>query len=460
MMKPEFSLNELLAPLDARLAPCERDINCITGVTTDTRAVKSGDLFIALKGERFDAHDFVEQAIDAGASALLVERELPVDVPQLIVSDTRIALGKLAEYNRSFFTGLLFAITGSSGKTTVKEMLATVLANCGNTLATLGNLNNDIGVPLTLLRLSPEHEYAVIEMGASGAGEIAYSVALAHPHIAIVNNAMAAHLEGFGSLQGVIDAKGEIYDGLSSVGTAVVNLDDAAAKQWLARIGNKPRISFSVKHEKADLYVRHVSRQLNGCFAFDIVHGAASATVTLQVLGAHNIANAAAVSALMLAAGFSLDVVADGLSRFKAVKGRLCTVAGLAGALVIDDTYNANQGSVMAAIDTLAELPGERMLILGDLGELGVDAESIHYALGQYAAEQKIDRFFAVGDLCKEAVQGYQTSGGELVAHFADKDSLLKAMEPLLHSDLKILVKGSRSAGMESVVAGLTVGDK
>jgi len=460
MMKPIFTLNELVKPLDAQLIGAGNQSVDISGVTTDTRAVKPGDVFIALKGERFDAHDLVDQAISAGAVALIVERELAVSVPQLIVSDSRIALGRIAEYNRSFFSGLLFAITGSSGKTTVKEMLATVLARCGNTLATQGNLNNDIGVPLTLLRLAPEHEYAVIEMGASGAGEIAYSASLAHPHISVVNNAMAAHLEGFGSLQGVIDAKGEIYDGLSAVGTAVVNLDDAAAGQWITRIGQKPLVSFSVKHEKADLYVRHVSRQLNGCFAFDIVHGSTSATVTLQVLGAHNIANAAAVAALMLAAGFSLDVVADGLSCFKAVKGRLCTVAGLAGSLVIDDTYNANKGSVIAAIDTLAELPGERVLILGDLGELGADAVSIHYELGCYAAEQKIDRFYAVGELCKEAVNGFQSSGGELVAHFADKISLLNAMQPLLHSDLKILVKGSRSAGMESVVAGLTAGDK
>ena len=476
MMKHNIHLSELLDACsydqDARL--CHQDV-VFSRVNTDTRSIQPGDLFVALKGERFDAHDFAEQAITAGAVALVVDHQLALDVPQLIVADTRIALGKIAEYNRRFFKGLLFAITGSSGKTTVKEMLAeilTALAGKDQVLATQGNLNNDIGVPLTLLRLSADDKYAVIEMGASGPNEIGYSAGLAHPDIALVNNAMGAHLEGFGSLQGVVKAKGEIYDGLTAQGCAVVNLDDLHAQQWLERIRNKDVvtrvITFAVNAPSADVRASDLQLQANGCYAFTLLHADTSERVHLKVMGRHNVMNALAAAALIIAAGMPLAVAVTGLERFQAVKGRMCSLPGIAGGRVIDDSYNANPGSVKAAIQALHELQGERVLVLGDMGELGLDAEQMHRDVGQFAAEQNIDQLLAVGPLSKAAVEGYQAAQVSMIdagdaqrvalkaQHFSDQQSLVAAILPQLNSDMVVLVKGSRSAGMDKIVTLLT----
>ncbi len=451
-MMQSYHLSELLKPLQAELI--NGDIR-FSNVSTDTRTVTAGDLFVALVGERFDAHDFAQQAVDAGAVALVVSRPLEISIPQLIVSDTRIALGRIAEYNRTFFNGTLFAVTGSSGKTTVKEMLATVLAGAGTALATKGNLNNDIGVPLTLLQIEPQHQFAVIEMGASGPNEIRYSVGLAHPDIAMVNNAMGAHLEGFGSLQGVVEAKGEIYDGLSPVGTAVVNLDDPHADQWLQRIGDRTLLTFSVESKDADVQALQLRMQKNGCYAFSLKHGDESEEVRLDVLGRHNVANAVAAASLALADGLPLNTVASGLERFTPVKGRMFTLKGIKGAHLIDDSYNANPGSMMAAIRALNELKGERVLVIGDMGELGEDTESIHYEIGQFAAEQNIDRLLAVGPLCRYAVEGYQQAQGIMSEHFKDQESLVASIKRLMHPDMTILIKGSRSAAMDRVVSVL-----
>lgn len=457
MMANNFRLSELLECLGARL--CYQDV-AFSRVNTDTRSIQSGDLFVALKGERFDAHDFAPQAVAAGAVALVVDRELAVDIPQLVVADTRIALGQIAEYNRTFFNGTVFAITGSSGKTTVKEMLAEMLAGAGQVLATTGNLNNDIGVPLTLLRIAADDQYAVIEMGASGPGEIKYAASLAHPDIALISNAMGAHLEGFGSLQGVVEAKGEIYDGLGLLGCAVVNLDDPHADQWIKRIGQKRKVTFGLNAQGADVSATDLSLMDNGCYRFRLLHAGESESVRLKVMGRHNVMNALAAASLIVAAGLPLSVASAGLERFQAVKGRMCSVQGVGGARVIDDTYNANPGSVKAAIQALHELKGERVLILGDMGELGADAEQMHRGIGQFAAEQHIDKLFAVGPLSKATVEGYNAAKGNMAQHFADKQSLVERILPLVHSDMVVLIKGSRSAGMETVVTLLTQEDK
>lgn len=468
MMKHTIHLSELLdaCSSDQNTRLYHQDV-VFSRVNTDTRSIQSGDLFVALKGERFDAHDFAEQAIAAGAVALVVDHPLALDVSQLIVTDTRIALGQIAEYNRRFFNGLLFAITGSSGKTTVKEMLAEILAGGGQVLATQGNLNNDIGVPLTLLRLSPDDEYAVIEIGASGPGEIGYSAGLAHPDIALVNNAMGAHLEGFGSLEGVVKAKGEIYDGLTAQGCAVVNLDDLHAAQWIARIGANAVgtrvLTFAVNAPGADVSASGLQLQDNSCYAFTLLHADTSERVNLKVMGRHNVMNALAAASLVVAAGLPLSLAVAGLERFQAVKGRMCSLPGIAGARVIDDSYNANPGSVKAAIHALHELKGERVLVLGDMGELGPDAEQMHRDIGRFAAEQNIDRLLAVGPLSKAAVEGYEAAQesnlsrvkGKSGQHFADQQSLVAAILPQLHPEMVVLVKGSRSAAMDKVVTQL-----
>jgi UDP-N-acetylmuramoyl-tripeptide--D-alanyl-D-alanine ligase len=456
MMLNNFRLSALLPALSGQLLG--EDI-VFSRVNTDTRSIQPGDLFVALKGEHFDAHDFANKAVVAGASALVVDRELALDIPQLIVADTRVALGKIAEYNRSFFGGTLLAITGSSGKTTVKEMLAEILSGAGQVLATKGNLNNDIGVPLTLLRIAPADQYAVIEMGASGPGEIAYSADLSHPDIALISNAMGAHLEGFGSLQGVVEAKGEIYDGLSPTGIAVVNLDDPHANQWVQRVADKQLLTFGMD-SNADINAVDVQILDNGCYSFVVQHDETSEKVKLNVMGRHNVMNALAAVALTVAAGLPLPLAVAGLERFCAVKGRMCSLPGLNGARIIDDSYNANPGSVKAAIQTLEALKGERIFLLGDMGELGLDAEEMHREVGLFAAEHNIDKLLAVGPLSKAAVEGFESSNSlasqQLAEHFVDQKSLIDRVLPRLHENMVVLVKGSRSAGMDKVVTRLT----
>lgn len=451
-MMRALSLSELVAPLSARL---EGENISVNAVSTDTRSLPSEALFVALRGERFDAHDFADQAVANGAVALVVERLLPLDVPQLVVDDTRIALGALGAYNRQLFSGRLYAITGSSGKTTVKEMLAAVMRESGETLATRGNLNNEIGVPLTLLELQPKDEFAVIEMGASGPNEIAYSVGLAKPHLALVNNAMGAHLEGFGSLQGVVTAKGEIYDGLADDGIGVVNIDDPHHADWLTRLGQKRVVTFSQQDTNATYHARDVQLSSNGCYRFVLCAPQGEASVELQIMGQHNVSNALAAAALALADGRSLASVARGLAAFQPVAGRMRLEMGVNRCRLVDDSYNANPGSVKAAISMLAELPGERVLVLGDMGELGADAAQLHAQVGVYAAQQGIEHLFTVGELSVHAKMAYEEQRPAGAQHFADKEQLVEELSQLAHSDMTVLVKGSRSAAMEQVVVNM-----
>ena len=383
---------------------------------------------------------------------MLVEREVVgVELPQLVVADTRVALGQLGAINRQAYQGPLAAVTGSSGKTTVKEMLASILrvGFTGPVLATRGNLNNDLGAPLTLLELAPEHVGAVIELGANHVGEIAYTVSLTKPQVAIITNAGNAHVGEFGGPDKIIQAKGEILEGLPADGTAILNLDDKAFATWQQRNGGRRMLSFAVSNSAADFYTGELARDARGCLAFTLQSPAGSARIQLNLLGEHNVANALAAAAAAHALGVSLVGIKAGLESLQPVKGRAAAQLASNGARVIDDTYNANPISMCAAVDILAGFSGRTVLVLGDMGELGEWAEQGHRDVGAYAAD-KIDALYAVGPLMAHAVAAFGPQG----QHFADQASLIAAVlhEP---AGCSILIKGSRSAAMENVVVAL-----
>ena len=424
----------------------------IAGVSTDTRAVASGQLFIALRGERFDAHDFLEPALAAGAAALLVADagRVPAGASAVVVDDTRLALGRLAAAWRRQFSLPVIAVTGSNGKTTTKEMIAAILkAAFGDAvLATRGNFNNDIGLPLTLLGLDATHRAAVIEMGMNHPGEIGYLTRIGAPTVALVTNAQRAHLEGMGDLDEVAREKGTIFAGLPADGIAVINADDAYAGFWREQVGSQPVRSFGID-QPAD--VRATLRQ----------HGLESALVrqaaegeiefTLAIPGRHNARNALAAAAACLAAGLPLSAVAAGLAAFAGVKGRLQRRSGRNGAQILDDTYNANPDSVRAGIDVLAATVGRKVLVLGDMGEIGEASGQYHDEIGGYAKSQGIDRLFALGDASQQAVRNF----GEGARHFCNVDKLIVAVDKELGPETTVLVKGSRFMKMERVADAL-----
>jgi UDP-N-acetylmuramoyl-tripeptide--D-alanyl-D-alanine ligase len=446
MLKP-LSFSELIAPLNAhQVGECT-----FNGVSIDSRAIVQGQLFIALAGPNFDGHDYLNEVAAKGAVGALVEREVPgAALPQLVVSDTRHALAQLGGLNRNAFDKPLAAITGSSGKTTVKEMLASILRTRGSVLATRGNLNNDLGVPLTLLELAPEHQAAVIELGASRVGEIAYTVKLTKPHVAVITNAGTAHVGEFGGPEKIVLAKGEILEGLDANGIAVLNRDDIAFDIWHARAAGRQVLSFALSDDTADFYSRDLTRDARGCPSFTLHGPSGSASVQLNLLGAHNVTNALAAAAAGHALGVSMDGIAAGLNAVQPVKGR--TVAQLAtnGIRVIDDTYNANPTSMCAAVDILAGFSGRTVLVLGDIGELGAWAEEGHRQVGEYAAG-KVSALYAVGPLMAHAVSAF----GQQARHFATQSDLIEALGAEQDTNTTILIKGSRSAAMENVVAAL-----
>ncbi len=450
-----MTLQQLIAPLAASVVGEDARFDRIS---TDTRSLQPGDLFVALSGPNFNGNRFVQQAAEAGAVAAVVSEPQDVEIPQLVVADTRKALGRIGWLNRQQFRGPLVAITGSSGKTSVKEMLAAILRQRGKVLATRGNLNNEIGVPLTLLELQPEHEFAVVELGASGAGEIAFTVELAEPVVAVLNNAGGAHLEGFGSLQGVVEAKGEIFAGLGVNGTGIVNLDDANADYWLNQLKDKAKLTFSLSSTDADLHVSGLNAGTNGCYQFDLHGDGQRIEVALRVPGRHMVANALAAAAAAGALGVSYEEIASGLAGFDGVPGRLASSVTSAGVRVIDDSYNANPDSVRAAIDVLRDLSGERVLVLGNMGELGGEAESLHRQVGEYAAEQGIDRLLSAGKLAAEAAMAFRRQGGEAEI-FDDNQALAAWLNERVKENMVVLVKGSRSAAMEQVVNALLNGE-
>lgn len=446
-----ITLSQLADVVDGKLIASTADITGkqITEVITDTRKVVDGCLFIALKGERFDAHDFVADAVNSGAAALLVSKHLPLDTAQIVVSDTRIALGKIGAWVRQQVTARVVALTGSSGKTSVKEMTAAILQQCGSVLYTAGNLNNDIGVPLTLLRLTKNHKYAVVELGANHAGEIAYTTALVQPETALINNLAAAHLEGFGSIEGVAKAKGEIFQGLSAYGIAIVNTDSNDSAGWQPLLADKKVWHFSSEQtENVEFYATEVSVNQKGTH-FLLHSPAGNVHIQLPLPGKHNIANALASSALALSVGATLTDIQVGLSQLKAVPGRLFPVLLSEGKLLLDDTYNANVGSMTAAAQVLGSMPGYRVMVVGDMGELGDEAENCHRQVGQAARFAGVDKVLSVGQL-SEMISS-ESGNGE---HFKDKEAVAKRLGELLseHAVITILIKGSRSAAMEQVV--------
>ena len=421
------------------------------GVSIDSRAIAAGDLFVALVGPRFDGHDYLDDVAAKGAVAALVQREVPGStLPQLVVADTRLALGQLGALNRAAFTRPVAAITGSSGKTTVKEMLASILRTQGPVLATRGNLNNDLGAPLTLLELAPQHTAAVIELGASRVGEIAYTVGLTRPHMALITNAGTAHVGEFGGPDKIVEAKGEILEGLGEGGKAVLNLDDKAFPIWQARAGQHAVLTFSLDNAVADFHSSARHSDARGCPSFTLHGPEGEVFVQLNLLGTHNVLNALAAAAAAQALGVTLAGIQTGLNAVQPVKGRTVAQLALNGARVIDDTYNANPTSMCAAIDILAGFSGRTVLVLGDIGELGAWAEAGHRQVGEYAVG-KVDALYAVGPLMRHAVTAFGAQG----QHFANQADLIAALAAEQGSNTTILIKGSRSAAMENIVVAL-----
>ncbi len=427
-------------------------------LSIDSRTLNSGELFVALHGPSFDGHAFVDAAKERGAVALLVAHTVDSDLPQVVVADTHKALGELAAAWRLRYQLPLIAVTGSNGKTTVKEMLSSILsvmaAQQGSVLATHGNLNNDIGVPLTLMRLNSKHQYAVIEMGANHTGEIHYLAHLAQPTIALINNAGPAHLEGFGDVKGVAHAKGEIFEGLSTTGIAIFNGDDDYAHVWCDLCADRNYQTFGLS-EKADVTASHLQLRDDASYRFRLHAANDVIDIQLPLPGRHNVMNALAASAAALAAGATLTVVRDGLQALGSVGGRLQVKQSIAGVTVIDDTYNANPASLQAALDTLDEYgTGEKILVLGDMGELGTLSASLHQQMGEQALNSGIDQLFTVGAQAQHAAQAF----GAAAHYCATQEALIAALKMTVSTNKKktvVLVKGSRSMQMERVVAAL-----
>ena len=418
-------------------------------VCTDTRSLNNGDLFIALRGENFDAHHFLEGAALKACGMVVEDPDKRLAIPQWVVPNTLQALGQLAVLAREAFTGPLLAITGSGGKTTVKEMLAVILRCKGEVLATEGNLNNHIGVPKTLLRLKSKHQFAVIEMGASAAGEIEYLCSVARPTVVVVTNVLSAHVGGFGSLNGVASAKGEIYQGLDKNGTAILNLDEPWCEQWRKNVCSIHTLSFSVDKNTADFYTSDVQFDTEACARFLLHSPLGEIEIQLTIPGAHNISNALAAAACAVAAGADLVSIGAGLAAMVAAPGRMESKVGRHGARIIDDSYNANPDSIKAAIDALITMPGKHLLVLGDMAELGPKEKAMHREIGLYARNAGVEGLFTTGVLSAEITSAF----GEGSEHFADKTALCVALKGQLNSNAVVLVKGSRSAAMEEVVA-------
>jgi len=419
-------------------------------VTTDSRALTEGSLFVAIAGDKYDGNDFVRDAHAKGAAGALVSRTANLPLAQVEVRDTRRAFGVLARAWRANFAVPVVAVTGSSGKTTVKELVASILSVSRSVCVTQGNLNNDIGVPLTLMRLGLEHDALVVELGANHAGEIDYLASLVQPTVGIITNAGAAHLEGFGSLAGVAAAKGELLDHLPKAGTAVLNADDAFRADWVARSPCEFTVTFGfAKHADCTVVGEPAYDAAGVDFTMRLPDGE-RIDVRLPLLGRQNVANALASAAAAQAVGTSVEGIVTGLGRAAAVRGRLKSLAGRGGATLVDDSYNANPGSVRAALDYLAVLGGKKLLVLGDMAELGPEARALHREIGEYA-RGRCDALYAIGALAREAADAY----GEGARAFGDHEAARAALEPLLRPGTTVLVKASRVMGLDRLVKAL-----
>jgi UDP-N-acetylmuramoyl-tripeptide--D-alanyl-D-alanine ligase len=420
-----------------------------TSVGSDSRNIVAGQLFVALKGANFDGNSFAQEALKLGAVAVLVSDATLQVEPRVAVADTRLALGELAKYWRQKFDMPVVAVTGSNGKTTTKEMLSAILSvvtqDSASVHATYGNLNNDIGVPLTLLKIRKNHQYAVVEMGMNHLGEIDYLTHIAQPDVALINNAGIAHIGELGSRDNIAKAKGEIFAGLKADGVAVINADSDYASYWKSLNPNRKIVTFGLK-KAADVSARY--QELDGYASVLLTAAGTEVSVQLNVQGEHNISNALAAATAAYALGVSLSDIGRGLASFTGVYGRLERKAGINGAVVIDDTYNANPDSMKAAINVLAKLAGKKILVLGDMGELGADAQNMHAEVGAYAKAAGLAALYCLGNLSVETARSF----GQGAEHFSSAEAIAQAVLPALEQGTTVLVKGSRFMQMERVV--------
>ena len=447
-----LSLSQIASILEAQLIS---DGNVtVENVSTDSRKAVNHGLFFALKGENFDAHDYVIKAAEQGCIAAVVEHPIDGNIAQLIVKDSRLALGQLAKWLREKINPKVVAMTGSSGKTTVKEMTAAILQQSAvdfdDVLFTQGNFNNDIGVPLTLLRLTEKHKFAVIELGANHIGEIAYTTALAQPDVALVNNVMAAHLEGFGSLEGVATAKGEIFRGLTQHGVAIINKAHNYSQKWQADIGDHAVQYFAYDDPQADYYAENIVFSEQGT-AFVLHTPQGNVQIDSPYLGEHNVSNALAATALAMNVGATLAQVKKGLETPLLVKGRLFPIVPCKNLLLLDDSYNANVGSMKSAISVLQKYSAFRVFVVGDMAELGDNTPLCHQDVGEFARAAKLDLVISFGR------DSAAISAVNLGRHFTDKKELVAYLTPIIKQQLTqqkvvVLVKGSRSMKMEDVI--------
>ena len=446
-----LTLSEIASALQGELLG--NDLR-VSGVGIDTRTLKEGDLYIAVKGQQFDGHDFVENARLAGACAILVSRETDCSLPQILVSDTRLALAELAGYWRRKLPVKIAGVTGSNGKTSVKEMIAAIFETQGNTLFTQGNLNNDIGVPLTLLRLNENHEYAVIEMGANHKGEIAFTSHYAQADVSVITNVGPAHIEGFGDIQGVANTKAEIIESLGPQGVAILNRDDVFFEFWTQqKTGQRKVISFGL-NPMADVRAENIRETLNHQgfnTHFDLVTQTARQGISLNLAGQHNVRNALAAAAVAMQFRIDLSAIKQGLESMQPVTGRMQALQGCQGNIVIDDTYNANPASLKAALEAVSETQQPIWLALGAFGELGSDSANIHSEMGKTIKDMQVKRLFATGSLAKHSVDAF----GDNAEYFETQKELIDSLQQAITGEEIILVKGSRAQKMEQVVAAL-----
>jgi len=422
------------------------------GISTDTRTLAEGNLFVALQGPNFDGHDYLAQAQQLGAVAAAVSNATSDGLPTLQVKDTRLALGELAAHWRTQFSIPVLAVTGSNGKTSVRAMLASILSCCGEVLATKGNLNNEIGVPLTLFGLSAEHDYAVIELGANHPGEIAYLTDIVQPTVALVNNAGPAHLEGFIDLSGVARAKGELFEQAAADTVCILNTDDAYADLWRSLAAPRRIISFGM-NARADVRAGWKG-DIDGS-DIQLVTPAGTESFRLALPGQHSVMNALAATAAALAIDTPLSRIAEGLSRVQPVRGRWESQPGIGGIQLIDDTYNANPGSLQVALNLLSRTDAETWLVLGDMGELGPAGERLHRKVGEEARDAGVRHLFTLGELAQLSAEAF----GAGAESFSDVESLNAQLLQRVHEGATVLVKGSRAMRMERVVEALRAGE-
>ncbi len=448
----KMKLSELATPLTAH---CHGQDTAFQGLSTDTRTITAGNLFIAIRGEQFDGHTFVIEAHKKGASAALVDHKIEAPIPQIIVKDTIAALGKLSALWRNQFSLPLIGVTGSNGKTTLKNMLASILSaacqqDAALVLATEGNLNNNIGMPLMLARLNKNHRYAVIEMGMNHFGEIEYLTKLAKPTVTVITNAAQAHLEGVNDIAGVAKAKGEIFLGLDKKGIAILNRDDSYFDYWRDLVKQHQFLTFGLKNP-ADVTATISKNQM-----ITLHTPKGNIEVALPLLGTHNVMNALAATAAALAINIDLSAIKHGLENISAAPGRMRQYFLKNNIRIIDDTYNANPSSLQAAVNTLATFDGKKILVLGDMKELGPKAKEMHFNTGQKIREAGIDYLFTFGNLSAATTEAF----GENAQHFTEREKMFTALQPHLKNNATILIKGSRSMQMEKIVNYLVPRDE